>query len=74
MKLTDADLRDRIYKLIAAAKMAATFTPDPIDDAVFDALNLILLEPKVLKNIRAVAEALPQHRASAAQAVFAEGL
>jgi len=72
--VTDADLKDRLAKLMAAGRMAAQFTPDPIDDAVFAALDLLSREPKFIKAVRAVAEALPQHRPAVVQQLFAEGM
>ena len=47
---------------------------DPIDDAVYGSLKLILDEPKVRRSIRAVAEALPHHRPAVVQQLFAEGM
>ena len=49
-------------------------SPDPIDDAVYGSLKLILDEPKVRRSIRAVAEALPHHRPAVVQQLFAEGM
>ena len=51
-----------------------TLPPDPIDDAVYGSLKLILDEPEVRRSIRAVAEALPQHRPAVVQQLFAEGM
>ena len=74
VKITDADVKDRIAKLVTAGVLAADFTPDPIDNAVYGSLKLILDEPKVRRSIRAVAEALPQHRPAVVQQLFAEGM
>ena len=59
MKITDADVKDRIAKLVTAGVLAADFTPDPIGDAVYGSLKLILDEPKVRRSIRAVVDETP---------------
>jgi len=71
---TDADIRDRIARLMAAAKMAATFTPDTADDGVFAALDLLSREPKFVKAVRTIVDALPQHRPAVVQQLFGEGM
>ena len=72
--MLDAEIRDRIDKLLAAGRMAAQFTPDTLDDAVYQALTLIAAEKKFTRAVRAVAEALPQHRPAVVQQLFAEGI
>ena len=74
VKITDADVKDRIAKLVTAGVLAADFTPDPIDNAVYQALTLIAAEKKFTRAVRAVAEALPQHRPAVVQQLFAEGM
>lgn len=72
--MTDADIKDRLKKLMAAATMAADFTPDDVDNQVYGALSVLAAERKFVRAIRAVAEALPQHRAAVAQQLFGEGM
>ncbi len=70
----EKQIHDRLNQLVSAGKMIAPVTPDKADDLVFEALGLLIEQPKFLKAMVKVIDALPAQRKTAAQAVFAEGV
>jgi len=72
MKPTDREIRDCLGRIRTLGAMAASLTPDKVDDPIAEADRLLSQQPAYIRAVRAVAEALPQHREAAAQAVFGE--
>ena len=70
MKPTDREIRDYLGRIRTLGAMAASLTPDKVDDPIAEADRLLSQQPAYIRAVRAVAEALPQHREAAAQAVF----